>query len=202
MQFIKTSNNKVEKILSGSKLPDDYTVIPNDHQLQVGDDVRFFNKNYNRKSIQQCIDEGLISVSDYQTAIWEDGKFVVKADYRNASYWYKNNGEKVKFQIGDIPDDTMTDQEPHDPDAVWGKTDGWYMPDGVKAERIRGERNRLLAECDYIMLPDYPLGDKSKWEIYRQSLRDVTKQGTFPDSVDWPKEPGKRREYERFSTGK
>jgi hypothetical protein len=191
MQFIKTNNNKVERILSGSKLPDGYTVIPNDHGLQVGDDVRFFDKNYKKKSIQQCINEGLISVGDYETAVWEQGMYVVKSDYREANYWYKESGEKVEFEIGDEPDETMTDQEPHDSDAVWDDTKGeWYIPDEVKANNIRGERNRLLLECDYIMMPDYPMVDKSDWETYRQSLRDITEQSTFPDSVDWPTKPG------------
>lgn len=192
MQFIKTSGNKVDKILSGSKLPDGYTVVPNDHELIVGDDVRFFDKDYQKKTVQQSIDEGLISVESNETAVWENGGYVVKPDYRETNHWYKNTGEAVEFEIGDEPDETMTDIEPIDHEAIWDETNNqWYVPDEVKADRIREERSRLLTESDYIMMPDYPITEpkRSEWETYRQALRDITKQSKFPISVEWPTKP-------------
>jgi hypothetical protein len=55
---------------------------------------------------------------------------------------------------------------------------------------IRAKRNALLAECDWIALPDSPLTENKKysWKIYRQKLRD------FPAICDlenpkWPEKP-------------
>jgi hypothetical protein len=41
-------------------------------------------------------------------------------------------------------------------------------------EQVRNKRNKLLAECDWVMMPDCPIVNKSKWELYRQQLRDIT----------------------------
>jgi hypothetical protein len=57
------------------------------------------------------------------------------------------------------------------------------------AKDVRERRNELLQDCDYVMLPDYPLADKSGWIEYRQALRDVPEQKGFPDSVIWPSKP-------------
>jgi hypothetical protein len=57
-----------------------------------------------------------------------------------------------------------------------------------KAEAIRNERNQLLAATDYMVLPD-SVHDIPEIRNYRQELRDVTVQSTFPDSVVWPVKP-------------
>lgn len=58
----------------------------------------------------------------------------------------------------------------------------------VIAEQMRQQRDCLLAECDWRSLPDAP-GDRDAWLQYRQELRDITKQGGFPDSITWPVSP-------------
>lgn len=55
---------------------------------------------------------------------------------------------------------------------------------------IRVERDRLLYQCDWTMLPDAPPEVvKADWEVYRQALRNITDQPTFPESVVWPTAP-------------
>jgi len=56
------------------------------------------------------------------------------------------------------------------------------------AEEMRAERDKLLAECDYRMVPDAPW-NTSAWATYRQALRDVTLQPGFPDDITWPQTP-------------
>ena len=50
---------------------------------------------------------------------------------------------------------------------------------------LRNERNRLLAETDWAVLPDSPLSDSDKtaWETYRTDLRDLTDGLTTVDEV-------------------
>ena len=55
-----------------------------------------------------------------------------------------------------------------------------------KLADIRSKRNALLAATDIRMLPDVP-GDKEALKVYRQALRDVTKQPDL-DNIVWPKE--------------
>ena len=59
------------------------------------------------------------------------------------------------------------------------------------ATTIRSKRNSLLAETDYLLMNDYPLGDEYKARIkkYRQELRDLTKQENFPTNVVFPDFP-------------
>ena len=51
--------------------------------------------------------------------------------------------------------------------------------------KVRAERNRLLAESDWAVLPDSPLSDSDKtaWETYRTDLRDLTDGLTTVDEV-------------------
>lgn len=53
------------------------------------------------------------------------------------------------------------------------------------------KRNTLLKESDLYMVDDYPISKEKKEEMkaYRQSLRDITKQKSFPDNIVWPKKP-------------
>jgi hypothetical protein len=53
-------------------------------------------------------------------------------------------------------------------------------------KRIRNDRNRRLAETDYLALKDNTLSADMK--TYRQALRDVPKQ-TDPDNITWPSKP-------------
>ena len=55
-----------------------------------------------------------------------------------------------------------------------------------KWKNVRLERNRKLAETDYLALSDNTLS--SDMETYRQELRDVPTQSD-PDNITWPNKP-------------
>jgi hypothetical protein len=57
---------------------------------------------------------------------------------------------------------------------------------------LRSKRDRLLASCDWVMMSDSPIADKTSWETYRQSLRDITNGLTTVEEVNavvWPTKP-------------
>ena len=56
-----------------------------------------------------------------------------------------------------------------------------------KLAELRTERNRLLAETDYLALSDATL--TSAVSTYRQALRDITSSATSLDDVTWPTKP-------------
>lgn len=58
--------------------------------------------------------------------------------------------------------------------------------------QVKRTRDKLLSSCDYIIMPDYPLEDKTPWLEYRQLLRDITEQSGYPTEVVWPEKPDKR----------
>ena len=55
-----------------------------------------------------------------------------------------------------------------------------------KWKNIRKDRNRRLAETDYLALKDNTLS--ANWKTYRQALRDVPSQSD-PDNITWPTKP-------------
>ena len=57
---------------------------------------------------------------------------------------------------------------------------------------LRSKRDRLLSSCDWVMMSDSPIADKTAWETYRQSLRDITEGLTTVEQVNavtWPTKP-------------
>jgi hypothetical protein len=58
-----------------------------------------------------------------------------------------------------------------------------------EAMQIRIKRNKLLAACDWTQVTDVPVATSQKWATYRQALRDITGQQTFPKNVAWPIAP-------------
>jgi hypothetical protein len=51
-------------------------------------------------------------------------------------------------------------------------------------ETLRGTRNSLLSETDWVVLPDSPIADKTAWETYRTQLRDITNGLTTVEQVE------------------
>ncbi len=63
--------------------------------------------------------------------------------------------------------------------------------DAELAAVARAKRDRMIADCDWTVLPDAPLtsAQLTAWKAYRQALRDVTQQAGFPQQIDWPVAP-------------
>ena len=60
---------------------------------------------------------------------------------------------------------------------------------GLQLEQLRAKRNQLLAETDYLGLPD--LGwFSAEMTAYRQALRDLPANTTDPANPVWPTKPG------------
>jgi len=61
--------------------------------------------------------------------------------------------------------------------------------DAEAAERVRSERDRLIAETDWTGLSDVTMS--AEMTTYRQALRDITTHANFPNLADddWPVKP-------------
>ena len=57
----------------------------------------------------------------------------------------------------------------------------------IKKDEMREERNQLLKDSDYRVLPDYPAVNKEEWITYRQSLRDFP--ATWVEGTPFPNPP-------------
>ena len=82
------------------------------------------------------------------------------------------NGIQVPFTA---EEEAQRDQE----EQAWN--DGAF--DRAMAD-LRQRRNRLLTECDWVMVSDSPIADKTDWQTYRTSLRDITNGLTTVEEVN------------------
>lgn len=74
---------------------------------------------------------------------------------------------------------------------ILAKIEAWENSAEHKEQKAREERELLLKESDYILMPDYPATEENKtaWAEYRQALRDLPEQEGWPVNIVWPKKP-------------
>lgn len=73
--------------------------------------------------------------------------------------------------------------------GVYGEIAPYVLDSNKLGNDIRSQRDLLLKSTDWTQGADVPQNLKDKFAPYRQKLRDVTSQPTFPTSVIWPTEP-------------
>lgn len=85
----------------------------------------------------------------------------------------------------------------HDGEIGWQLVSGEWVyetpaPEMPTTEQLaaetRAKRNALLATSDWTQVLDAPV-DQAAWATYRQALRDITAQVSFPQRVIWPAAP-------------
>jgi hypothetical protein len=105
----------------------------------------------------------------------------------------------VYTDMPSIDNRTQTVEQEATPSLVSGAwTVGWTTSsktaeeiakyDADAASLVRVERDGLLARSDWTQVADAPV-DASVWATYRQALRDVTDQASFPYDINWPTQP-------------
>jgi len=74
--------------------------------------------------------------------------------------------------------------------SFWDEaTLSWIESLDLKKFEIKKYRNSLLSASDWTQLSDVPELTKVKYQSYRQQLRDITLQESYPTDVVWPTIP-------------
>ena len=98
--------------------------------------------------------------------------------------WY------TKYVLGPI----FTDND----EATAAQQEAAYkaVKDDEQAKNVRADRDRKLAETDWVTLKAIDASNDGLgiqlpqvWMTYRQALRDITAQDGFPWNVTWPEKP-------------
>ena len=63
------------------------------------------------------------------------------------------------------------------------------IPDEWLIERMRIERNQLLAASDWTQTADDPTGKAAEWATYRQALRDFPATWAVGPTAEFPDPP-------------
>lgn len=113
--------------------------------------------------------------------------------------WMAENGivPVTYFKPYDAQIEKLVSVDPYvEGDAVYAVTVEPLTEDEIAAvndsqwAKVRADRNKRLADCDWTQLPDAPLTNvqTADWATYRQALRDITNQ-TDPFNIIWPEQP-------------
>ena len=96
----------------------------------------------------------------------------------------------TKFIAGPVFTDT-TDDKGNVTTAADNEAAYKARIDAQRADSVRKERTKLIAESDWTQLSDSPLSDsvKATWVTYRQALRDLPTAEGFPHTMTWPTKP-------------
>ena len=94
--------------------------------------------------------------------------------------WKCITDEDIINASKDTKEDRLLGADPYELIADLKKNAAWFT--------IREERNKKLAETDWITGRDIPEKTKNKWEKYHKELRDITKQ-VDPKNIIWPSKP-------------
>ena len=88
------------------------------------------------------------------------------------------NGITGEEQIVPLTAEEIAEREAYERDVLPGSL----------LDNLRRERNRLLAETDYLALSDQTL--TAEMAAYRQALRDLPANTVDPANPVWPTKPG------------
>ena len=133
-------------------------------------------------TIVECTDENvqerLVQLSEYQSNSPETGRV----------YNIKWSDSKVNCE--EVLDIDGKSQSPKVYVKSHFKGDDTAKDARILADKwtaVRRDRDRRLAETDYLALSDSTLASNMK--TYRQSLRDVPEDNSDPDNISWPSKP-------------
>lgn len=102
---------------------------------------------------------------------WPEDAIEVPADRFAAIQEQRSHGEIVPDE-GGLPVVVMRGQSDEDTAAM-----------------VRAERDALIGATDWTQLGDVPDVTRQRYVEYRQALRDVPQQPTFPRGIAWPVSP-------------
>lgn len=129
-----------------------------------------------------------VAVFDEELQVWS-----VQPDWRGVALYYRETGERMADirLIGQIELSYLTEVAPTVPLPCAFVDQTWVADKTALAQRVRFERDGLLAACDWTVLPDAPLTAEQQqaWRNYRQQLRDLPHVASWPFEVQWPTQP-------------
>ena len=96
---------------------------------------------------------------------------------------------RVEFDDNGIP---VEYRNPSDFNVTWtqiaNKKSELESSRDLEWREVRQLRNERLGEIDWTQFPDVPESTRTKFQTYRQALRDITTQSD-PSNITWPTKP-------------
>ena len=190
-EYMVLKNNVIEAIYCGEvKNNKNIIILPENHQVRVGENIAFYNDDWSRKSDVELIQLGLINLP---TGYKIDNNNIIEMTYE----------EKIIAGIELLPTNMKIENG-----KVLPKSENELFNEMTKEQKessIRNKRDNLIIEADILLLKyqeQVELGIITANETYRlgllqykQALRDIPEQKAFPENVEYPELP-KYKDYE------
>ena len=128
MMYAEVKDRKIERIVATNNPKSHHIPLANGSEVQVGDCVDFLNKDMSqRKSLEQCIDEGLFTPKEHHDIVW-NGRYENVPDFVGVPVWDKLTANPVSLRYGEPFLDNYTLVEPPDYKAEWVNGE-WVIPE-------------------------------------------------------------------------
>ena len=145
---IKVKENKVVDMIDSQNAHEDYVIINEDADISVGDDIRFFNNDYMRLSVEEAIEAGVLETpkENYKT-VWRDGEYKNIPDFSRVLLYDIKTKALLQLREGESPDwNSVTDKEYKNESDIF--VDGeWVINEEAeqkeKSERLKAEIREL-----------------------------------------------------------
>lgn len=182
-EYMVLKNNVVEAIYCGEiKNSENIIILPENHEVRVGENIAFYNDDYTRKSDIELI---LLNLKDIPLGYKLENNQLIEMTYE----------EQVIAGIKDLPpyykieNNALVEMAEHEKLELMTKAE--------KEEYHRQKRDRLISsqmwkiqrhEQEKLLGLNTTLSDDEFLKLlkYIQDLRDITLQEYFPDFVDYP----------------
>tara|TARA_R100000458_G_C8094722_1_gene123926 strand:+ start:222 stop:560 length:339 start_codon:yes stop_codon:yes gene_type:complete len=97
-------------------------------------------------------------------------------------------GDKVSFYVEETLDSLKWGSDPAlKPTDEAIEAENTRIQNDLPNRRLRADRNKLLAETDWMANSDVTMSDA--WKKYRQDLRDIPANTADPANPTWPTKP-------------
>ena len=145
---IKVKENKVVDMIDSQNVHENYVIINGDADISVGDDIRFFNNDYMRLSVEEAIEAGVLETpkENYKT-VWRDGEYKNIPDFSRVLLYDIKTKALLQLREGELPDwNSVTDKEYKNESDIF--VDGeWVINEEAeqkeKSERLNAEIREL-----------------------------------------------------------
>ena len=146
---IKVKENKVVDMIDSQNAHEDYVIINEDADISVGDDIRFFNNDYMRLSVEEAIEAGVLETpkENYKT-VWRDGEYKNIPDFSRVLLYDIKTKALLQLREGELPDwNSVTDKEYKNESDIF--VDGeWVINEEAEQKEKAEQLKRDIVELE------------------------------------------------------
>jgi hypothetical protein len=187
MLLIKIESNKVKDVICSDREHEGYVQIDDECFIGIGEDVRSYDSSWKLRPLQDRIDEGLVTLTEFEKVDGENIVTKTRYDLAKEGKILLAGNEYFDDEAKEIKSGTF--QELFDLDKISQAEYEEFM-----ANDLRMQRDIRLSKVDAIAMN--PLrwaaltpSQQSELAGYRQALLDVPQQAGFPREITWPAAP-------------